>query len=688
MIHKFYAVTSLASLLVMTACGGGDAPGVVRTAACVHPVDTSTVVVGSGLPGDLAIPELASGYKLGKKVLTSASYRVVTANPLATQAGCDVLAAGGSAVDAGVVVQVVSGLVEPQSSGLGGGAFMLHYNASTKALQSYDGRETAPAAATEDYLRFVSSTNQTNPLPNLGGDATGSFLSTKASGRSIGRPGALRMLGLAHQDNGKTAWSALMQPGIKLASNGFPISGKMASAIAGARTDLLRDPEAAAYFLNTDYSAKALGTVIKNPDCAATLASIAQSGANAFYTGPIAQPIVDKIKVSADGVTSTVAITPGLTEMRDLANYKAIRCTPVCGNYRSTVVCGMGPPSSGGVAVAQTLGILNNFNLAALPPAAVNSEGGELTVRALRLVSEARRLAYADRNKYVADTDFVSLPGLGVSSMLDRAYLKSRDDLISTTRSMDVAAPGVFAAAQAQGSSAAEGKGTTHMSIVNAQGNMVVMPTIESGMGSFHFTRGFLLNNQLTDFWFVPSDASGPIANRIQPLKRPRSSMAPTVVFNRAADGSRGDFLMATGSPGGAAIIQFVVKTVIKTEVSTIDWQFDAQQATSMVNFGAGNSATTGVGGEHLAIDPSTPVGGLAGGNDPLIAAVSDLRALARTVSVSAQSSGVSTVIKVPGVADGAPVLTGGADPRPEGLALGDAILLSAQAVANDLRSS
>ena len=249
MIHKFYAVASLASLLVMTACGGGDAPCVVRTAACVHPVGTSTVVVGSGLPGDLAIPELASGYKLGKKVLTSASDRVVTANPLAKQAGCDVLAAGGSAVDAGVAVQVVSGLVEPQSSGLGGGAFMLRYNASTKALQSFDGREIAPAAATEDYLRFVSSINQTNPLPNLGNDAAGSFLSTKASGRSIGRPGALRMLGLAHQDNGKTAWSALMQPGIKLANDSFPISGRTASAIAGARTDLLRDPEAAAHFL-------------------------------------------------------------------------------------------------------------------------------------------------------------------------------------------------------------------------------------------------------------------------------------------------------------------------------------------------------------------------------------------------------------------------------------------------------
>ena len=671
MPFKPSAALPLASLVILAACGGNnsvniDAPPVTKTAPCVQAVGTSTVVVGSGLPGDPAIPEPSSGYKLGKKVLTSASYMVVTANPLATQAGCNVLAAGGTAVDAAVAVQAVLGLVEPQSSGLGGGAFMLHYNASTKAVESYDGRETAPAAATSDYLRFVSASDPTNPLPNLGS----SFASTRASGRSIGTPGAVRMLELAHKDHGRTAWAALLQPGIKLATDGFPISGRMASAIAGARNDLLRDAEATAYFLNPDFTPKALGTVIKNPGYATTLGSIAAGGANAFYTGPIAQSMVDKIKASSGGATTTVAITPGLTELSDLANYKAIKRTPVCGNYRTTVVCGMGPPSSGGIAVAQTLGILDNFNLASLPPTGVNSEGGKPAVQAVHLVSEAQRLAYADRNKYVADTDFVSLPGLGVASMLDRAYLKSRADLISPTRSMGTATAGVFATAQAQGSSAAEGNGTTHMSIVDAAGNVVVMTTtIEAGMGSFRLVRGFLLNNQLTDFEFAPLDAAGaPIANRIQPLKRPRSSMAPTIVFNRAADGSRGDFLMATGSPGGAAIIQFVVKTI----VSAVDWKLDAQQATSMVNFGAGNSVTTGVGGEHPAIDPSVPTGGLAGGNDPLIAG---LRALGHTVSVAAQSSGVSTVIRVPAIGMGAFVLTGGADPRREGLALGDAIL-------------
>ena len=649
------------SLLTLWGCGGGtSAPLVAATGTpCLQSTSAGGVVVGSGLAGDPAVPEPQSGYKLGKKAVTAATFMVVTANPLASQAGCDILAKGGTAVDAAVAVQAVLGLVEPQSSGLGGGAFMLHYSAKTKTVQSYDGRETAPAAATEDYLRYVSATDKTTPLPDLGN----LFLNTKASGRSIGTPGAVRMLELAHQDNGTQAWANLFQPAIKLATDGFPISGRMAAAIAGARTDLLRDPEAAAYFLNADYSAKALGTVIKNPAYAATLTTLGQGGANAFYTGPIAESIVSKIKTTTGGVTTTVAITPGLTELSDLANYKAIRRTPVCGTYRSTWVCGMGPPSSGGIAVAQALGILENFDLAANGPTLINAEGGKPSIMGVHLVSEAERLAYADRNKYVADTDFVALPGAGAASMINKDYLKGRAALISTTKSMGTAVAGDFSGFAKQGSSATEGKGTTHMSIVDKYGNVVVMTTtIESGMGSFHFTRGFLLNNQLTDFSFDPSDASGIIANRVAPLKRPRSSMAPTIVFNKAADGSRGDFLMATGSPGGASIIQFVVKTV----VSAVDWKLDAQQATSMVNFGAANSATTGVGGEHPSIDITNN-----GLNDPLLVG---LRSLGHTVSFAAQSSGVSTVIRTSSTNGGSTALVGGADPRREGIALGDAL--------------
>ena len=644
------------SSLILSACGGTDA----ELKACLQNTNNGGVSVGSGLPGDPAIPEKSSGYKLGNKVVTSATYMAVTANPRATQAGCEVLNAGGTAADAAVAIQTVLGLVEPQSSGLGGGAFTLYYKASTKQVLSYDGRETAPAAATENYLRHISDTNQTNPLPTL----SSSFSSTKASGRSIGTPGAVKMLELIHQDHGQKPWDTLFEPAIQLASNGFGISGRMADAIAGAKNDLLRDPDAAAYFLNADSSPKALGTIIKNPDYAQTLSSIAKGGANAFYTGPIAQSIVNKIKVTSSGGANPVAITPGLTELSDLANYKAIKREPVCTTYRNYWVCGMGPPSSGGIAVAQSLGILENFDLSASQylPTLVNAEGGKPSVAAVHLISESQRLAYADRNKYVADTDFVPLPGNGVSSMVAKDYLKTRAALISTTKSMGTAQAGVFPAAKALGSSAAEGKGTTHMSIVDKYGNALVMTaTIESGMGSYHFTRGFLLNNQLTDFSFDPSDASGLIANRIGPLKRPRSSMAPTLVFAKAADGSRGDFVMATGSPGGATIIQFVVKTV----VSALDWKLDAQQATSMVNFGAANSATTGVGGEHPSIDVTN-----SGLNDPLLVG---LRSLGHTVSFSAQSSGVSTIIRAPAAWNaGLPTLWGGADPRREGIALGD----------------
>ena len=644
------------SSLILSACGGTDA----ELKACLQNTNNGGVSVGSGLPGDPAIPEKSSGYKLGNKVVTSATYMAVTANPRATQAGCEVLNAGGTAADAAVAIQTVLGLVEPQSSGLGGGAFTLYYKASTKQVLSYDGRETAPAAATENYLRHISDTNQTNPLPTL----SSSFSSTKASGRSIGTPGAVKMLELIHQDHGQKPWDTLFEPAIQLATNGFGISGRMADAIAGAKNDLLRDPDAAAYFLNADSSPKALGTIIKNPDYAQTLSSIAKGGANAFYTGPIAQSIVNKIKVTSSGGANPVAITPGLTELSDLANYKAIKREPVCTTYRNYWVCGMGPPSSGGIAVAQSLGILENFDLSASQylPTLVNAEGGKPSVAAVHLISESQRLAYADRNKYVADTDFVPLPGNGVSSMLAKDYLKTRAALISTTKSMGTAQAGVFPAAKALGSSAAEGKGTTHMSIVDKYGNALVMTaTIESGMGSYHFTRGFLLNNQLTDFSFDPSDASGLIANRIGPLKRPRSSMAPTLVFAKAADGSRGDFVMATGSPGGATIIQFVVKTV----VSALDWKLDAQQATSMVNFGAANSATTGVGGEHPSIDVTN-----SGLNDPLLVG---LRSLGHTVSFSAQSSGVSTIIRAPAAWNaGLPTLWGGADPRREGIALGD----------------
>lgn len=616
--------------------------------ACQQPTDTGSVVVGSGDAGDPAAPEPASGYRTGKTVTYAKTYMVVTANPLATQAGCEILKRGGTAVDAAVAVQAVLGLVEPQSSGLGGGAFMLHYNATTKAVQAYDGRETAPAAATEDYLRYISPSQTTLPVP-----------SARRSGRSIGTPGAVRMLELAYQDHGKLAWGGLFDGAIKLARDGHKIGGRMADAISSNRTSLLLDADATAYFLNADYSAKTLGTLIKNPAYADTLDAIAKGGANAFYTGPIAQSIVDKIKITSGGATTTSAITPGLTELSDLAGYQAKRRTPVCTTYRAYWVCGMSPPSSGGIAVAQSLGILENFYMAGHAPTALDLEGGKPTVMGVHLVSEANRLAYADRDKYVADTDFVPLPGGGIDAMVDKTYLRGRANLIRFDSSMGTAVAGTFTNIVPAGIDTTEEHGTTHFTIVDKYGNVVVMTTtVESSMGSFHMTRGFVLNNQLTDFSSAPSDTSGPIANRVGPLKRPRSSMAPTLVFAKASDGSRGDFLMGTGSPGGATIIQYVVKTL----VGALDWGLNAQQATSLVDFGASNSATTTLGGEHPNINTSNN-----GNNDPLI---TGLRQMGHTVSTSAQSSGIATIIKTQ--VNAAPVLSGGADPRREGIVLGD----------------
>lgn len=647
------SATLTACLLLLSACGGsssndsGSDP-VAEASACTAVSGGGSVVVGSGLPGDPAAPEPASGYRVGKTAVYAKNYMVSTANPLASRAGCDVLKQGGTAADAAVAVQMVLGLVEPQSSGLGGGAFMLHYDAATRKVQAYDGRETAPAAATQNYLRWVSDTDRTQPQP--GG--------ARASGRSIGTPGAVRMLEMAQRDHGKLAWKDLFPSAVKLATDGFPISGRMAGAISGSASSLARDAEAAAYFLNADGSPKPLGTVIRNPAYATTLTTLANGGANAFYTGPVAQGIVDKIKVTSGG-NPAVTITPGLTELSDLANYQAKRRDPVCTTYRDYWVCGMSPPSSGGIAVASALGILENFDLAAQKPTAIDLEGGKPTVMGVHLISEAERLAYADRDKYVADTDFVPLPGGTWNTMLNKPYLRSRADLISPTRSMGTATAGVLGT-NPQGVSLIDEKGTTHFTIVDRQGNVVVMTTtVEASLGSFHMTQGFVLNNQLTDFSATPTDSTGaPVANRVEPGKRPRSSMAPTLVFKKAADGGMGDFVMGTGSPGGGTIIQYVVKTV----VGALDWGLDAQQATSLIDFGASNSATTSVGGEHPNVDTAN-----GGANDPL---VTGLRALGHTVSTSAQSSGISTIMRVQ--RNGASVLQGGADPRREGVVLGD----------------
>jgi gamma-glutamyltranspeptidase/glutathione hydrolase len=625
---------------LLSGCGGDDDE--VSANACLQ-ISPTGVVYNPGTPGENGAPEIATGFA-SKAAVPTRSFMVVANNPLATKAGCDVLKKGGSAVDAAVAVQMVLNLVEPQSSGLGGGAFMLTYDAKTKSVMSYDGRETAPAAATENYLRWISATQQTTPLPNA-----------RASGRSIGTPGALHMLETAHKDLGKLSWKELFDPAIQIATDGFKISPRMAASIAGSASSLTRDPDAKAYFLNADGTGKAQGTLLKSPALAVTFKAIAEGGAKAFYTGPIAQDIVDKIADTTGG------ITPGVTTLADLAAYTSKKREPVCANYRAYQVCGMGPPSSGGIAVAQTLGILSSFDMAPLKPTAMDVNGGKPTVMGVHLVSEAQRLAYADRDKYVADTDFVPLPGGSTAMLLDKAYLAQRAGLISQTKSMGTAQPGNLGPTSFGIHPPSAENGTTHLSVVDGSGNVVTMTTtVESAFGAFHMTKGgFLLNNQLTDFSATPTDAAGNvIANRVAAGKRPRSSMAPTLVFAQSG-GQRGDFVMSTGSPGGATIIQYVGKTL----VGVLDWGMDAQQATSMIDFGASNSVSTSVGSEHPNVDLTNN-----GANDPLI---TGLKALGHTVNTAQQSSGLSTIVARTAPA-GYRYYEGGADPRREGVVLGD----------------
>ena len=634
--------SAIFTALLLAGCNDDGGPPPIPPVTALACSGTAIPGSGTGLP--TGGPEIATGFA-SKDAVYTRTIMAVTANPVSSRVACDILAKGGTAVDAAIAAQMALNLVEPQSSGIGGGAFMLYYDAATKTVQSYDGRETAPAAATPNYLRFVDDTTDlTLPKPN-----------TRLSGRSIGTPGVLRMLELAYQDHGRLPWRDLFQPGIDIATNGFNISPRMAASIAADTVNLSRDPEAKAYFLNADGSGKVVGTVLKNPALAATFTAIANNGAVAFYTGDIGQAIIDKVNDTTGGITT------GKTTLGDLVAYQAKRRDPVCTTYRIYFVCGMGPPSSGGITVEAALGILENFNLAQYVPTALDRDGGKPTVLGVHLVAEAERLAYADRDKYIADTDFVPLPGNSTNTLLNKPYLKTRAGLISLTRSIGTAPAGDLGPTSF-GVSAVEEHGTTHLVIVDRYNNVVSMTTtVESGFGSYHFARGFILNNQLTDFSAAPTDASGaPIANRVAANKRPRSSMSPTLVFSTAADGSRGDFVLAVGSPGGSAIIQYVTKTL----VGALDWGLNPQQAVSMVDFGSGNNPTTNVGGEHPNINATGN-----GASDPLVVG---LRALGHTVSVSPQSSGLGILRRT--TVTNQPAWLGGADPRREGVVIGDVI--------------
>jgi gamma-glutamyltranspeptidase/glutathione hydrolase len=549
-------------------------------------------------------PEAATG-RLDQRALDAKHELVVAANPLAADAGLEILHAGGSAVDAAVAVQLVLGLVEPQSSGLGGGGFLLFWSQSARRVRSYDGRETAPAAARED--RFVAPSGRTLP-----------FFDAVVSGKSIGVPGMLRLLELVHARHGRLPWARLFEPAIRLADAGFPMSARLRGLLA--RDKYLRaDAAARALYYRTDGTPHPIGTPIANPAYAATLRTIAAQGADAFYEGPIATDIVRAVRAEPRSGDMTPA---------DLAGYHALERAPVCGRYRTRRICGMGPPSAGGVVVLQILGILERTDFAQAAPG---------SVEAVHLFSEAGRLAYADRNQYIADPAFVPQP---VAGLLAPAYLDARAELIGG-RSMGAAEPGRPPGATALGAAhAGHESGTTHFVIVERNGDAVTMSaSIENAFGARRMVRGFLLNNQLTDFAFDPRRRGAPAANRVQGGKRPRSTMSPTLVF--APDGSL-DMLL--GSPGGRAIANFVAKVI----VGVLDWKLDLQAAVDLPNFGSTNGPTyleRGSAYENLA---------------------EALEARGHVLNLARMTSGVHAIRRTPQGWRGA------ADPRREGAARGD----------------
>jgi gamma-glutamyltranspeptidase/glutathione hydrolase len=561
-------------------------------------------------------PEGASGYT-EKPGWTAKKFMAAAAHPLATDAGYQVLKAGGSAVDAAIATQMVLTLVEPESSGIGGGAFLMYYDG--RQVTAFDGRETAPAAATDKLFQGPD------------GKAIG-FFDAVVGGRSVGVPGVLRMLEMAHKQYGRLPWESLFAPAVQLAEQGFPVSPRLFALL---KTDqhLKKDPSAAAYFYDKDGNPHPVGYVLKNPELAHVLREIAKGGADAFYKGPIARDIEAKVQRHPTN--------PGTLTATDIAGYQAKMREPVCTDYKAWLVCGMPPPSSGGIAVAQMLGILEVKDIRPFPP-----KDGVPDANAIHLFSEAGRLAYADRGRYVADTDFIPLPSNSLKPLLDKKYLAERASLIGE-RSMGVAKPGSPPDVRlAWGTDVSpELPSTSHISIVDAGGNALSMTTtIENAFGSRQMVRGFLLNNQLTDFSFESADADGPIANRVQPGKRPRSSMAPTLVFDKQTK----KLVMTTGSPGGSAIINYVAKTL----VGTLDWGLTMQQAISLPNFGSRNGPTE-----------------LEQGRIPE-AVVDQLKARGHNVRLMEQTSGLQGIMRVN--IHGEEMWFGGADPRREGAAKGD----------------
>ena len=498
MIKRFYAVLALLSVLILSACS-----------------------------------EQRSGM-------------VSTANPHASEAAAEMLRKGGSAVDAAIAAQMVLTLTEPQSSGIGGGLFLMHWDEAANEVSAWDGREMTPAAA--DTGLFLKPDGE--PM---------NWRDASVGGRPVGVPGAVAALWAAHQAFGRLEWAELFEPAIALSDNGFEISPRMHSSLANAPR-LAENAAARALFFEGDNGSvkpKPIGHLLKNPALAATLRLVAAKGPKGFYEGETAEKIVAAVK--------THPTNPGLITTKDLQNYVAKRRDAVCATYRAYRICGMPPPTSGGLTTLMILGILESYNISAMRP-----NGPQ----ALHLYTQASRLAYADRGLYMGDADFVDVP---VAGLLDKTYLKKRAQLIHPFKDGGSASPGTPPGADALDKAADAGlieHGTSHLAIVDKWGNAVSMTTsVEQRFGAHIMAGGFILNNQLTDFSFQPERDGRLVANRVEPGKRPRSSMSPTLIFN--ADGS---FHAAIGSPGGSRIITFVTQSVI----GLLDWGMTVQEAIDM----------------------------------------------------------------------------------------------------------
>ena len=558
----------------------------------------------------LIAPEGESGWKT-KKSVEALQQMVAAAHPLATQAGLDILRQGGNAMDAAVAVQMVLNLVEPQSSGIGGGLFLLYSEKKGKNLSAYDGRETAPMRATPSL--FLKPDGK--PMR---------FSEAVIGGKSVGVPGTLAALALAHQEHGQLPWKQLFAPAIRLAEEGFSMGARLHQLLQGRFTRGLRlNPVSRDYFYTPSGEPKPVGTLMQNLPLAKTLHRIANEDITPFYQGDIAENIVQAV---------INAPTPGLLRREDFRKYRAKKRAALCQPYRHWQVCGMPPPSSGMIAVGQILGLLSHFPI---------DEHSPMSPLAMHWLVEAERLAFADRNRYVADTDFVPLPGNSPKALLADDYLRQRATLIGE-KSMGKASAGMPAETKMLSSDqyTPEFPSTSHVVIVDKYGTMISMTsTIENGFGAQIMVDGFLLNNELTDFSFRPEVNGMPIANRVEPRKRPRSSMAPTIVFDHEQN-----ILLGIGSPGGSAIINYVAKSLI----AILDWQMDPQDAINLAHVGSRNGPT------ELEKDRVSAQLAKA------------LQSRGHHIKWRNQTSGIHAILRTP------TGWLGAADPRREGVALGD----------------